>query len=78
MHVLSCFVQLNIVLFNLLCVVKDGDRRRRRQTETETEEDEDRLTLGTSEVAAPLQLTTPRVTKTELEVKVKEWIERPR
>ena len=30
-----------------------------------TETDEDRLTLGMSKVAAPLQLTTPRVTKTE-------------
>ena len=33
-----------------------GDRGRRAKTET----DEDRLTLGTSEVAAPLQLTTPQ------------------
>ena len=32
----------------------DGDRDRRRQT------DEDRLTLGTSEVVAPLQLTAPQ------------------
>ena len=37
---------------------EDGDGRRRRQTKTKTVEDEDRLTLGTSEVAAPLQLTT--------------------
>ena len=37
---------------------EDGDGRRRRQTKTEADEDEDRLTLGTSEVAAPLQLTT--------------------
>ena len=39
---------------------KDGGRRRRRQTKTETVEDEDRLTVGTSELAAPLQLTTPQ------------------
>ena len=39
---------------------EDGDRRRRRQTKTETVEDEDRLTLRTSGVAAPLQLTTPQ------------------
>ena len=39
--------------------VEDEDRRRRRQTKTETVEDEDRLTVGTSELAAPLQLTTP-------------------
>ena len=38
---------------------KDGGRRRRRQTKTETVEDEDSLTLGTGELAAPLQLTTP-------------------
>ena len=35
---------------------EDGDRRRRRRAKTET--DEDRLILATSEVAAPLQLTT--------------------
>ena len=29
-------------------------------TKTETYEDEDRLTLGTSEVAAPVQLTLPQ------------------
>ena len=39
---------------------KDGGRRRRRQTKTETVEDEDRLTVGTGELAAPLQLTTPQ------------------
>ena len=38
---------------------KDGGRRSRRQTKTETVEDEDSLTLGTGELAAPLQLTTP-------------------
>ena len=38
---------------------EDGGRRRRRQTKTGTVEDEDRLTLGTSEPAAPLQPTTP-------------------
>ena len=37
---------------------EDGGRRRRRRAKTETDEDEDRLTLGTSKVAAPLQLTT--------------------
>ena len=37
---------------------EDGDRQRRRQMKMETVEDEDRLTLGTSELAAPLQLTT--------------------
>ena len=39
---------------------EEGDRRRRRRAKTETAEDEDRLTLGTSEVAAPLQPTTPQ------------------
>ena len=39
---------------------EDGDGRRRRQTKTEADEDEDRLTLGTSEMEAPLQLTTPQ------------------
>ena len=38
----------------------DGDRQRWRLTKTEADEDEDRLTLGMSEVAAPLQLTTPQ------------------
>ena len=33
-----------------------------------TSEDEYKLTLGTSEVAAALQLTTPRLTKTELDI----------
>ena len=37
----------------------DRDRRRRRYTKTETDEGEDRLTLGTSEMAAHLELTTP-------------------
>ena len=37
---------------------KDGDRRRRTRAKTATYEHDDRLTLGTSEVAAPLQLTT--------------------
>ena len=36
------------------------DRQIRKRVKTETDEDEDRLTLGTSEVAAPLQLTTPQ------------------
>ena len=39
---------------------KDGDRRRRRWAKTKTDEDESRLTLGTSEVAALLQLTIPQ------------------
>ena len=38
----------------------DEDGNRRRRAKTETDEDKDRLTLGTSEVAAPLQLTTPQ------------------
>ena len=37
---------------------EDGGRRRQTRAKTETDEDEDRLTLGTSKVAAPLQLTT--------------------
>ena len=37
---------------------EDAGKRRRGQTKTETDEDGDRLTLGTSELAAPLQLTT--------------------
>ena len=36
---------------------EDGGRRRRRQ---KTEADEDGLTLATSELVAPLQLTTPQ------------------
>ena len=36
----------------------DDERRRRRRAKTET--DEDGLNLGTSDVAAPLQLKTPR------------------
>ena len=46
---------------------EDRDGRRRRLSKTETVEDEDRLTLGTREVAVPLQLTTSRVTKAELD-----------
>ena len=42
---------------------KDGDGRRRRWAKTETGEDGDRLTLGTSEVTAPLLLTTPQSDK---------------
>ena len=38
----------------------DRDRQRCREMKMETDEDEDRLTLGTSEVAAPLQLMTPQ------------------
>ena len=41
-------------------IAEDGDGRRQRQMKTETVEDEDRLTLGTSEVSVPSQLTTPR------------------
>ena len=44
---------------------EDGDRHTRRRMKTETVEDEDRLTLGTSEVAAPYSWRHPRVTKTE-------------
>ena len=40
---------------------EDGDGRRQRETMTETVED--RLTLRTSEVAAPVQLTTPQSDK---------------
>ena len=39
---------------------EDGDSRRREQSKMETVEDEDRRTLGTSEMAAPLQVTTPQ------------------
>ena len=39
---------------------EDGSQRRRRRAKTETDEDGDRLTVGTSEVAGPVQLTTPQ------------------
>ena len=39
---------------------EDRDRRRRRQTKMEPVEDDDRLAVGTRELPAALQLTTPQ------------------